>query len=65
MINQPIPINFLTHVYSGSTPDVANILIAQAEDDYDTIINYLYSLRVQIRDWMDELYYEKEAKQNE
>ena len=65
MINHPVPINFLKHVYSESIPDVANILTAQAEDDYDTIINYLYSLRVEIRDWMDELQYEKEAKQNE
>lgn len=65
MINHSIPINFLQHIYSESVTDIANILIAEAEDDYDTIINYLYSLRVQIRDWMNELQDEKEAKQNE
>lgn len=65
MINHHVPINFLQHIYSESVTDIANILIAEAKDDYDTIINYLYSLRVQIRDWMDELQNEKEAKQNE
>ena len=62
MINHPVPINFLQHIYSESVTDIANILIAEAEDDYDTIINYLYSLRVQIHDWMDELQDEKESK---
>jgi len=62
MINHSVPINFLQHIYSESVTDIANILIAEAEDDYDTIINYLYSLRVQIHDWMDELQDEKESK---
>ena len=62
MINHPVPINFLKHVYSESTPDVANILVAQAEDDYDTIIQYLFNLRLTINDWIDELEAEKDNK---
>lgn len=66
MINHPVPINFLRHVYSESVKDIANILVAEAEDDYDTIIQYLFMLRLTISDWMDELQTEKEnRKENE
>lgn len=62
MINHPIPINFLRHVYSESVTDIANIMVAEAEDDYDTIIKYLFMLRLTINDWMDELQTEKENR---
>lgn len=60
MINHPVPINFLRHVYSESVSDIANILVAEAEDDYDTIIQYLFNLRLTIKDWIEELETEKE-----
>ena len=62
MINHPVPINFLRHVYSESVPDVANIMVAEAEGNYDTIIQYLFELRLTIGDWIDELQTEKESK---
>ena len=62
MINHPVPINFLRHVYSESVKDIANIMVAEAEDDYDTIIQYLFNLRLTIKDWIDELGTEKESK---
>lgn len=62
MINRPAPINFLRHIYSESVPDIANIMVAEAEDDYDTIIKYLFGLRLTIGDWIDELQTEKESK---
>lgn len=63
MINHPVPINFLRHVYSESVSDIANIMVAEAEDDYDTIIQYLFMLRLTIKDWMNELQTEKENRQ--
>ena len=63
MINYSVPINFLRHIYSESVSDIANIMVAEAEDDYDTILNYLFMLRLTIHDWMDELQTEKEKKQ--
>lgn len=66
MINHSVPINFLRHIYSESVADIANIIVAEAEDDYDTIIQYLFMLRLTISDWMDELQTEKEnRKENE
>ena len=65
MINHPTPINFLRHIYSESVPDLANISIAEAEDDYDMIIKYLFNLRLKIGDWIEELQTERENKQNE
>ena len=62
MINHPVPINFLRHVYSESVTDIANIIVAEAEDDYDTIIEYLSNLRLTIKDWMNELQTEKENR---
>ena len=60
MINHPAPINFLRHIYSESVSDIANIMVAEAEDDYNTIIQYLFNLRLTIGDWIDELETEKE-----
>ena len=34
-------INFLRQVYQGSVADVANIMVAEAEGDTETIIQYL------------------------
>ena len=64
MINHKAPINFLRHIYSESISDIANIMVADAEDDYDTIIKYLFMLRLTINDWMDELQTEKKNKEN-
>lgn len=62
MINHPIITDFLRQVYSQSVPDIANIMVAEAEDDYNTIIQYLFGLRLTIGDWIDELETEKESK---
>ena len=64
MINHPVPINFLRHIYSESVADIANIMVAEAEDDYDAIIQYLFNLRLTIKDWIDELETEKENKKD-
>lgn len=55
MIKSSAPINFLRHIYSESIPDIANIMVAEAEDDYDTIINYLSRLQKTIGKWIKEL----------
>lgn len=55
MIKSSTPINFLKHIYSDSIPDIANILVAEADDDYDTIINYLSHLQNAIGKWIKEL----------
>lgn len=44
-------INFLKHVYSESVPDIANILVAEAEGDVETIKSYL----IGVRDYIDKL----------
>lgn len=65
MINHSTTINFLRHIYSESVQDLATIMVAEAEDDYDTIIQYLSLLRQTIGDWIDELHTEKWERQNE
>lgn len=65
MINHPVPINFLRHVYSESVSDIANIMVAEAKDDYDTIIKYLSCLREIIGNWIEELEAEKENKKKD
>lgn len=62
MIEHSTGTNFLRHVFSRSIKDIANITVAQAEDDYDTIIQYLFHLRLNIKDWIEELETEKENK---
>lgn len=62
MINHPVPINFLRHVYSESVTDIANIVVAEAKDDYDTIIKYLSNLRDIMGDWIEKLETEKKNK---
>lgn len=44
-------INFLKHIYSESVPDVANILVAEADGDVETIKSYLMG----VRDYIDKL----------
>ena len=65
MINHPVPVNFLRHVYSENVSDIANILVAEAEDNYDTIIKYLSNLREIIGNWIEELEIEKKNKEDE
>ena len=52
---QSSAINFLNHIYEGSVHDIAAILNAQAEDDYETIIWYLRGVSLQIEVWVNEL----------
>lgn len=56
-------INFLKHIYSESVPDIANIFVAEAEGDKETIRKYLTS----VRDYVDKLIYEstKDSKDTE
>ena len=54
--------NFLRHVFSGSAADIANITVAEAEDDYNTILQYLGSIQRTIDMWIEELKQEREEK---
>ena len=53
-------INFLKHIYSESVPDIANILVAEAEGDKETIRRYYTSVRDYVEKLLNEL--EKEDK---
>ncbi|MBR1436152.1 MAG: hypothetical protein IJ584_13700 [Bacteroidales bacterium] len=44
-------VKFLKHVYSESVPDIANILVAEADGDVETIKSYLMG----VRDYIDKL----------
>ena len=48
-------INFLKHIYSESVPDIANILVAEAEGDKKMIRNYLLDVRTFIDKLLKEL----------
>lgn len=48
-------INFLKHVYSESVPDVANLLVAEAEGDVETIKSYLMGVRNYIDKLLNEI----------
>ena len=37
-------VNFLKHVFNDSVPDVANIIVAEAENDKETIEKYLWTV---------------------
>ena len=58
--NMETAIRFLKHVYSESVPDVANILVAEAEWDVETIKSYLTG----VRDYIDKLLKEIENSKN-
>ena len=61
-IEHPTAPNFLRHVYSGSVPDLARITVAEAEGDFDTLIQYLEGLKNCLVKWIGELKNEKEIK---
>ena len=61
-IEHPIAPNFLRHVYSESVPDLARITVAEAEGDFDTLIQYLEGLKDCLVKWIGELKHEKEIK---
>lgn len=44
-------VNFLKHVYHESVPDIANLVVAEAEGDTDMIIDCLCG----VRDYVDKL----------
>ena len=48
-------VKFLKHVYSESVPDVANLLVAEAEGDVETIKNYLLGTRNYVDKLLKEL----------
>ena len=54
--------NFLRHVFSESAADIANITVAEAEDDYNTILQYLGSIQRTIDMWIEELKQEREER---
>lgn len=62
MINHRTAGNFLRHIFSESAADMANITVAEAEDDYDTILQYLEGIQGAIRKWIEELKQEREDK---
>ena len=48
-------INFLKHVYSESVPDIANILVAEADGDVEMVKDYLLSVRNYIYKLLNEI----------
>jgi hypothetical protein len=60
MIKNRTPGNFLRHIFSESVPDLANITVAESEDDYDVILGYLNTVKETIGEWINELKKEKE-----
>ena len=62
MINHKTAGNFLRHIFSESAADMANITVAEAEDDYDTILDYLSSVITICKGWVEELKQEREDK---
>ena len=54
--------NFLRHIFSESAADMANITVAEAEDDYNTILHYLGSIQYSIGKWIEELKQEREER---
>ena len=61
MIKHKTAGNFLRHIFSESAADMANITVAEAEDDYDTILRYLESIQDAIRSWIRTLKKERET----
>ena len=62
MINHRTAGNFLRHIFSESAADMANISVAEAEDDYDTILEYLSSIITTCKVWVEELKQEREDR---
>ena len=53
-------VKFLKHIYSESVPDVANILVAEADGDVEVIKDYLLNVRNYIDRLLNEI--ENESK---
>ena len=62
MIKHKTAGNFLRHIFSESAADMANITVAEAEDDYNTILKYLASVQHSIAGWIEELKKEREER---
>lgn len=62
MINHKTAGNFLRHIFSYSVADMANITVAEAEDDYDTILQYLANVQGAVTKWVEELKQEREER---
>lgn len=62
MIKTKTATNFLRHVFANSVTDIANITVAEAEDDYDKILDYLEILGNAIDDWIEKIRQEKKEK---
>lgn len=54
MINKTA-VNFLKHVFDGNISHMANIVVAEVEEDKDTIRKYLENIRELIDKWIKEL----------
>ena len=48
-------INFLKHIYSESVPDIANILVAEADGDVEMVKDYLFNVRNYIDKLLNEI----------
>lgn len=48
-------VKFLKHVYSESVPDIANILVAEAEGDVEMVKDYLLNVRNYIDKLLNEI----------
>lgn len=48
-------IRFLKHIFSDSVPDIANILVAEAEGDKDTILRYLGGVVLYLNELIHEM----------
>lgn len=64
MIQNRTPINFLRHIFSEDAASVANIVVAEAEDDYDYIIAALTAVGNKVQEWIKDLENEKDTKQD-
>ena len=53
--NMETAIKFLKHIYSGSVPDIANILVAEAEGDVGMVKDYLLNVRNYIDKLLNEI----------
>lgn len=60
MIQNRTPINFLLHVFSEDTTSVANIVVAEAEDDYNHIIAALSAIGNKVQEWITQLEKERD-----
>ena len=57
-------VNFLKHVYHESVPDIANILVAQANQDTDAIVWYLETVRAFVDHMIEDVRREGEGGRN-